>query len=200
MSRQERIAVGILAAGMVGLGIYGYSTGAKSTTGYLLSVVVVGVLVWQVRRRPLPGPLVIALAVDAVAHLAGGLVAVADDVLYNAAVSGTRVASLHTHILQYDHLVHAFGAFVATLTIWTLLAPPTPTAIDRRSVMVMCMLAGLGIGAINEVIEFIATIAHSAAHIGGYDNTGWDLVSNTIGAALALPFMHKVPRQSVGTS
>jgi len=196
MSEAERVAVGILATGIVVLGVYGAATGARSTGGYLVSVVVVGLLVWQVRRKPLPGPLVIALAVDAVLHLAGGLVSVGDDVLYNAAL-GTRVASLHTHILQYDHFVHAFGAFIATLTIWTLLAPPTATDIDRRSVVTMCVLAGLGIGAINEVVEFLATIAHSAAHIGGYDNTGWDLVSNAIGAVAAIPLMARVPRQSV---
>ena len=51
------------------------------------------------RRKPLPGALVLAVAVDAVAHLAGGLVAVGDDVLYNGSI-GARVASLHTHILQ----------------------------------------------------------------------------------------------------
>jgi uncharacterized membrane protein YjdF len=157
---------------------------------------VVAALVWRVRRAPLPGPLVIALAVDAAAHLAGGLVAVGDDVLYNASI-GPRVASLHTHLVQYDHFVHAFGAFLATLTLWVLLAPPTSAAVDRRNLMVLCMIAGLGIGAINEVIEFLATIAHSAAHIGGYNNTGWDLVSNTIGALAAVPLMHRVPRGGI---
>lgn len=197
LSPPERIAVAILAAAMIGFGIYGVSTGARSTGGYVVSVAVVGALVWRVRRAPLPGPLVIALAVDAGLHLAGGLVAVGDDVLYNASV-GPRITSLHTHILQYDHFVHAFGAFLATLALWALLAPSTTTAVDRRNLMVLCMIAGLGIGAVNEVIEFLATIAHSAAHIGGYNNTGWDLVSNTIGAVAAIPFMHRVPRGATG--
>jgi hypothetical protein len=51
--------------------------------------------------------------------------------------------------------------------------------------MVLSVRAGFGIGGINETIEFIATIAHSGAHTGGYTNTGWDLVSNTIGALSA---------------
>jgi uncharacterized membrane protein YjdF len=193
LSPAERVAVAILAAGMVAFGIYGYATDAKSTTGYLLSVAIVGTLVFRVRRRPLPGPLVIALAVDASAHLAGGLVAVGDDVLYNASI-GPWNSALHTHLLQYDHFVHAFGAFLATLVLWALLAPATTSDIDRRHLMALCMIAGLGIGAINEVVEFLATTAHSAAHIGGYNNTGWDLVSNTIGAVAALPFMHRVER------
>src|SRR5690242_21660666 len=76
LSSAERVAIAILAAGMVGFGITGYATHAKSTTGYLVSVALVGTLVFRVRRRPLPGPLVIALAVDASAHLAGGLISV----------------------------------------------------------------------------------------------------------------------------
>ena len=186
LSPAERVAVAILAAGIVAFGIFGYATHAKSTTGYVASVAIVGILVFRVRRRPLPGPLVIALAVDAAAHLAGGLVSVGDDVLYNASV-GPWIASLHTHLLQYDHFVHAFGAFLATLTLWALLAPATSSDVDRRHLMVLCMIAGLGIGAINEVIEFLATTTHRAAHIGGYNNTGWDLVSNMIGAVAALP-------------
>jgi uncharacterized membrane protein YjdF len=193
LSPPERVAIAIIAAAIVGFGVYGYATGAESTTGYLVSVAVVATLVFRVRRAPLPGLLVVALAVDAAAHLAGGLVAVGNVVLYNASI-GPRVSSLHTHILQYDHFVHAFGAFLATLTLWVLLAPETSTDTDRRNLMALCMIAGLGIGAINEIIEFLATIAHSAAHIGGYDNTGWDLVSNTVGAAVAVPFMRRIPR------
>lgn len=117
-------------------------------------------------------------------HLAGGLIRVGDDVLYNAAI-GPYAGSLRTHVIQYDHLVHAFGTFVGTLTLWTLLVPPSFRLSRRRDAIVLCVLAGLGIGAINEMIEFLATVAHSGAHVGGYDNTGWDFVSNTIGALAA---------------
>ena len=59
---------------------------------------------------------------------------------------------------------------------------PAPALSARTGCDVYLKIEGLNDAAINEVIEFIATKAHSAAHIGGYDNTGWDLVSNTIGA------------------
>ncbi len=184
LSKAERVAVAIVITAMVGFAIFGFATSAHSTVAYLLIVAGAAALIRQFRHAPIPGPLVIALAIDAAAHLAGGLVNVGDDVLYNASI-GPWVAALHTHVLQYDHFVHGFGTFLATLTIWTLLAPPGAETQDRRNLMVMCVLAGLGIGAINETIEFIATIAHSGAHTGGYDNTGWDLVSNTIGALSA---------------
>ena len=169
---------------MVGFAIYGFATSASSTVAYLLIVAGAAGVIRQFRHSPIPGPLVIALAIDAALHLAGGLVNVGNDVLYNASI-GPRIAALHTHLLQYDHFVHAFGTFLATLTIWTLLVPTSSPPGQRRNLMVMCVLAGFGIGGINETIEFIATIAHSGAHTGGYMNTGWDLVSNTIGALSA---------------
>jgi hypothetical protein len=66
-----------------------------------------------------------------------------------------------------------------------LLAPAAPDASMRRNVLVLSVLAGIGLGGINEMIEFLATIAHSGAHVGGYVNTGWDLVANTIGSGAA---------------
>jgi len=51
---------------------------------------------------------------------------------------------------------------------------------------VLCGLGGLGLGALNEVIEFMAVLLVPATNVGGYVNTGWDLVSNTAGAAIAL--------------
>ena len=50
--------------------------------------------------------------------------------------------------------------------------------------MLIAALCGVGLGALNEVVEFIATrIAET--NVGGYVNTGMDLVYNTIGATIA---------------
>jgi hypothetical protein len=51
--------------------------------------------------------------------------------------------------------------------------------------MVLCAAAGLGFGALNEVVEFVATLLIPETNVGGYRNTGWDLVSNLIGATTA---------------
>jgi hypothetical protein len=183
-SPTERFAVWIVFVALAVFGPYGYATGSTNTTTYMLTVTVGVLVVRGLRRTPLPDALALALAAQAVLHLAGGLVNVGSDVLYNASI-GSFVTSLQTHVLQYDHLVHAFGSVVGTLTLWTLLAPRPTTSFERRNVVVLCVLAGLGIGALNEMIEFLATITHSGSHVGGYDNTGWDLVSNTAGALIA---------------
>jgi hypothetical protein len=161
--------------------VYGVVADADSKGVYVGSVVLIAALIGWVRTDPIPGALVIALAVDAAAHMAGGLLAVGNDVLYNGSI-GARSNGLHTHVLQYDHLVHATGTMLATLTLWVLLVRPFAGVVPTGPMVVLCVLGALGIGAINETIEYIATISHQAAHVGGYDNIGWDLISNTVGA------------------
>ena len=51
--------------------------------------------------------------------------------------------------------------------------------------VVLCAAASIGFGALNEVIEFIATRLFTKTNVGGYENTGWDLVSNAVGAIIA---------------
>ena len=61
------------------------------------------------------------------------------------------------------------------------LADPRPTA----GMLLICACAGMGLGATNEVVEFAATLLMPETNVGGYMNTGWDLVSNLIGATTA---------------
>ena len=45
---------------------------------------------------------------------------------------------------------------------------------------------GMGLGSLNELIEFAATLTVPETNVGGYINTGWDLVSNCVGALTAV--------------
>ena len=48
--------------------------------------------------------------------------------------------------------------------------------------LTLCAAAGMGFGAANEVVEFAAKLMIPDTNVGGYENTGWDLVSNMAGA------------------
>lgn len=183
----ESAAVTVAVLAVVGFGIFGEATAAPSTVAYVCTVAGLGALVGRLRRAPLPPALAMALAVLAVAHLAGGLVRVGDDVLYNASLRGA--------LFRYDHLVHGSAVFVGTLLVWTLLvAPAVPASYRSTAAVVLAVLGGLALGGLNETIEFLTTTAHGGAHVGGYTNTGWDLVSNAVGAGAAGVFL--VRRQS----
>jgi hypothetical protein len=51
--------------------------------------------------------------------------------------------------------------------------------------LALCAAAGMGFGALNEVIEFIAVLTLPNTNVGGYENTGWDLVANLVGTIIA---------------
>jgi uncharacterized membrane protein YjdF len=184
LSRAERGAIQIVAVALVGFCIYGFATGSPSTVGYVFSVLVIGAATVWLRRAALPDLLVIALAIAAILHLAGGLINVGQNVLYNASI-GPYSKTLGTHLLQYDHVAHAYVSFVIAFACWVLLAAPHAAANHRRELVILAVGAGLGLGALNEMVEFLATLAHHGAHVGGYWNTGWDLVCNFIGAGAA---------------
>jgi predicted membrane protein DUF2238 len=184
LSRAERSAIQILAAAVAGFGMYGFATGAPSTVGYASSVLVIAAGMAWLRRAVLPDALAFALAIAAILDLAGGLINVGQNVLYNASI-GPYSQALGTHYLQYDHFVHAYVSFVVAFACWIMLARPHAPAEHRRELVILAVGTALGFGALNEMIEFIATLAHSGAHTGGYWNTGWDLISNFIGAGAA---------------
>jgi hypothetical protein len=51
--------------------------------------------------------------------------------------------------------------------------------------LTLCVAAGMGFGAVNEVVEFAATLMLPGTNVGGYENTGWDLVANLVGCLAA---------------
>ncbi len=184
LSGTERVAIGIGTASLVGFGAYGIASGSPSTFGYLFTVVAIGAAIAWLRRDALPSLLAIGLAIAAIVHLCGGFISVEHNVLYNGYL-GPYNKALGTHLLQYDHFAHAFASFVVVFAAWFLLAKPNAAGQRRRDLLILTVGTALGIGGLNEMIEFLATIAHHGAHVGGYLNTGWDLICNFIGASAA---------------
>ena len=57
----------------------------------------------------------------------------------------------------------------------------------NRLVFYVALLAiGMGIGAGNEIAEFSAVLFIERTGVGGYYNTAWDLVFNSLGALLGV--------------
>lgn len=116
------------------------------------------------------------LALWGIAHLAGGLLSIGADVLYRF--------DLIPGLLRFDQVVHAFGFGFATAACWDVLGEVIVR--DRAAARsVLALLGGLGFGAINEAIEFLVTRIDPSSNIGGFVNTGFDLLFNALGCAVA---------------
>lgn len=184
LSRAERGSVLVAAVAVTSFCGYGFATGSPSTVGYVSAVILIGTAIRWLRRTVLPGLLAAGLAIAAIVTLAGGLINVGRNVLFNASI-GPYSPALGTHLLQYDHVAHAYVSFVALFAGWLMLAAPHAGREHRGDLVLLAVGAALGLGALNEMVEFLATLAHHGAHAGGYWNTGWDLVCNFIGAGAA---------------
>lgn len=130
-----------------------------------------------------------ALAVWGGLHMAGGLIPIPPDLPIHGEIRVLYSLWLIPDQLKYDQVVHTYGFGVTTWVCWEVLARGLAvTGAQIRptfGLMVLCAAAGLGFGALNEVIEFFATLLVPSTNVGGYDNTGWDLVANTVGAVFA---------------
>jgi Predicted membrane protein (DUF2238) len=175
--REHPWLVAFVAAYVAAWTAYGLATGSDATLAYLATMIALAAAVTAVHVRVGFSPGVLwVVAAWGFAHMAGGLVAVGDGVLYNV--------SLGVPLLRYDRLVHAIGFGTAAVACWQALRSIDPAVPLTPGVAVLIALMGMGVGALNEVVEFAASRTF-AANVGGYANTGWDLVANLIGCAVA---------------
>lgn len=156
-------------------------------------------VVWAVHRSVrLSSGVLWGLSVWGLAHMAGGLLVVPEGWPVNAASRVLYTLWLIPGRLKYDHVVHAYGFGMTTWVCWQGLR----AAISRRGglaipgfgLLVLSAACGLGFGALNEVVEFIATLLVPETNVGGYRNTGWDLVANLIGATVAVVLIRLTAR------
>jgi hypothetical protein len=157
---------------------------------YIVVMVLLLGVVWLVHRGVgLTTATLWALSIWGLTHMAGGLIAVPESWPINGDIRVLYSLWLIPQRLKYDQVVHAYGFGVATWVCWQGLR----AAIRQRGgdaaptfgLMVLAATAGMGLGALNEVVEFAATLLVPETNVGGYLNTGWDLVANATGSSLA---------------
>ncbi len=118
-------------------------------------------------------------------HMAGGSIPVGDGVLYGVQLVDIAHDGEFT-LIKYDQLVHAFGFGVATMVAHHLLAPRWKEGASKALLYTLAVCIGMGLGAVNEIVEFLAVLSFPETGVGGYFNTSLDLVFNTIGAVSAV--------------
>ena len=164
---------------LVAFTVFGMATDRGQTITYLLQLGVTFAWVAAMHERVGFSTLVLwALAVWGLLHAAGGILYVGDGVLYRfEPVPG---------LPRYDQVIHAFGFGAATVAVWQGLRTRLPSGTRPGAGLgFVVALAGMGVGALNEVLEFLSTRVLAETNVGGYENTGWDLVYNALGATIA---------------
>ena len=167
-------------------GVIFMSAGNSEFLWYIVTMLILVALVALGQRKAeFPAWILWALSLWGLMHMAGGGVPVAGSVLYAHVVIPVH-ASGEFVFLRYDQIVHFYGFGVTALVLWHLLSRHFPAMSGSTSILVFPVLGAMGLGAVNEIIEFIAVVVFPDTNVGGYINTALDLVFNAAGAVFAM--------------
>ena len=175
-------AVAFTAAYLSAAAYFAVRTGNAEFRFYIIVMLVLIAAVAALHARVrLSGGALWCLSIWGLAHMAGGLVPVGEPgVLYSLWLIPGK--------LKYDQVVHAYGFAVATWVCWEGLRARLVAIGDPRPTLgtaALCVLAGMGLGALNEIVEFAATQLMPETNVGDYVNNATDLVFNAMGATAA---------------
>ena len=165
--------------------------GNKEFLFYIVTMLLLIAAVMGIHARmPMRSSQLWALSAWGLVHMAGGLVPVPQEWPTDGGQHVLYSLWLLPGWVKYDQMVHTYGFAVTTWLCWSGLqfqlcrrsdAPVIPTI----GMLTLAAAGGMGFGALNEVIEFIAVLTIPDTNVGGYENTGWDLVFNLIGCLTA---------------
>jgi len=172
---RERIAI-LTGGAIASFGAFGIARGDHRVWAYL---VVTGLLVTSTivvdRRVHFSPPALAVLCMAMVLHLSGGLLPGPDEaILYDQ--------WLVPGILKYDQLVHFVNCAALALACFVVIRRWLRPGIALAGPAFAAAAMACGLGAVNEVFEYLASLLFHDLDVGGYDNTGWDLVFNLAGA------------------
>jgi hypothetical protein len=179
-------ALYILAAG-----IAAWLSGNSEFVFYIVVMLVLAsAIVWVHSRCGLSSGLLWCLSAWGLLHMAGGLVPLPDGWPANGPIRVLYSWWILPDLLKYDQVVHAYGFAITTWLCWQALSVGIHKLTGKEAppslgFLTLCAASGMGFGALNEVVEFIATLTMAETNVGGYVNTGWDLVANLLGSVIA---------------
>lgn len=207
--RHPRMAIFTVAYTLAALA----RTAATGNLEFLLYImhmlILVGLVMWADRRARFSPGVLWGLSLWGFLHLAGGTVSVPVEMAQVSDADKSHAVLYGLWLIppdrfKYDNLVHAYGFFIATLALWQSLRRfLAPGARLSLAFAVTLVCAGMGLGAVNEIIEFAATRLLPRTGVGDYANNALDLVYNAIGAATATAIVWRrwrggLPRARVG--
>lgn len=175
----------VLAAALIFFGILFSFKANYEFLMYIGVIVLFFIIILSTNRKlKYDNVLLWGLAIWAILHMSGGGIKIGDKILYKIIL--IPIIGEPYNILKYDQFVHVVGFGVATMVMYHLIKPLIRGHNSWISVSILVVMAGLGVGALNEIVEFFATVIMPETGVGGYINTSLDLVSDLAGAMIAM--------------
>ncbi|MEA2112574.1 MAG: DUF2238 domain-containing protein [Patescibacteria group bacterium] len=158
---------------------------------YVGIIIFIMAVIWLTKNKVNYPPIVLwGLTIWAFLHMTGGGIYISGKKVYELMLF--PLIGEPYNILKYDQFVHFFGFGIATILMFYLIKPfLTKDRVGKVALSIVIIMAGLGVGAFNEIVEFITTVIVPESGVGGYENTALDLVFNLLGAMVAMFYILK---------
>jgi len=166
-----------------------YKWGNLEFVLYNLVLVILLVVMWILHKRyNFSRGSLVGLSVWGFLHMIGG----------STLISATRPYSWvfiklgmvgDTPILRYDQVLHFYFYVVATIILYEVLKKHLSKEAHWPTIATILVFAGMGVGAGNEIIEFLPVFFNVENGVGGYFNTLLDIIFNTLGAIAAVLYI-----------
>lgn len=186
LSKSELAVALFTAAYVTAFTIWFFSIGNFEFIVYVVTMIGLMLLIgFSLKTAAYPAAMLWALSIWGLLHMAGGGVPVNGSVLYNLVLL-PLVQTGEMAILKFDQAVHAYGFGVTAWLLHHLLTQHFPDTRGTATALVYPALGAMGLGAVNEMIEFSAVLLVPDTNVGGYVNTALDLCFNALGAVVAM--------------
>ncbi len=124
-----------------------------------------------------------ALSIWGLMHMMGGGVLVNGETLYRYHIIDLyQGPDPELVILKFDQFVHFYLYVIVSMVLFHLLGFVVKKGLPSLYLAFFAVLGSVGIGGMNEIIEFTALVLFEKTGVGGFYNISLDLVFNFLGA------------------
>lgn len=150
---------------------------------YIAEMVVIALIIAYVLTRTKIDYIALwSLSVWGLLHMLGGGLRIHGKTLYSQHLIEFINHGGDYYILKMDQVIHFYGFAVAALLIFQLCWPYFQKSNKKVFPIFIAWIGSMGLGALNEVIEFAAFLTLAQTGVGDVYNTGFDLIFNLFGA------------------
>lgn len=151
---------------------------------YIGVLVLIGIVIMTTLRKSKLNYLALwMLSIWGLLHMLGGGLIINGHTLYATHIVDIVQGEGQFYILKMDQVIHFYGFLTTAIVIIQLLKLGFRDIKKNPKLAVfLAWIGSMGLGALNEVIEFVAFISIAHTGVGDLYNTGLDLIFNMAGA------------------
>lgn len=170
-------------------GIHFFKRGNFEFIWYIfIMIILIGIFGFLHKKYNFSKWTLIGLSIWGLAHMFGGSTLLGEPRIYTRVLINLFTTG-DTTIFRYDHLLHFYFYVVMTSVIYQISKNYFKPNANWKVVGTIIVFTSMGVGAFNEIIEFLPVLFLPETGVGGYYNVAWDIVFNTIGALASIIYI-----------